>query len=66
MGLTVLLNVDVDSQNADHLSQDEGQASKVEGPAIGVVALLILITLCAWVTSVGRDVHYHPDDVAEA
>lgn len=63
--LLVLLNVDVDSEDAHHLSQDEGQAAKVEGPAVRVMPLLILILLGGDVTERCRDVHDHSDDVAK-
>ena len=43
--LLVLLNIDVHGENAHHLSQDEGQAAKVERPAVRVVPLLILVLL---------------------
>lgn len=43
--LLVLLNVDVDGEDSNHLGQDEGQAAEVEGPTIGVVPLLVLILL---------------------
>ena len=63
--LLVLLDVDVDGEDAHHLGQDEGQAAKVEGPAVGVVPLLVLVFLGGDVAQCCRDVHDHSDDVAE-
>lgn len=64
--LLVLLDVDVYRQHAHHLSQDEGQPAKVEGPAVGVLPFLILVLLWGNVTQSGRNVHYHTNDVTQA
>ena len=66
MRLAAALDVDVDGQHADHLGQDERQPAEVEGPAVRVVVLLLLVPLRARLARVGRDVHDHPDDVAQA
>lgn len=62
--LLVLLDVDVDGQHGHHLGHDEGQRAEVEGPAVVVLALLVLALLVAGVARVARDVDDNPDDVA--
>lgn len=66
MRLAAALDVDVDGQHADHLGQDEGQAAEVEGPAVRVVVLLLVVPLRARLARVRRDVHDDADDVAQA
>lgn len=64
--LLVLLNVDVDGEDADHLSEDEGQAAEVERPAVRVMPLFILVLLGGDVAQRCGDVDDHSDDVAKA
>ena len=63
--LLVLLDVDVDGQHPHHLGHDEGQASEVEGPTVGVLPLLVLVLLRRDVAQCSRDVHDHTNDVAQ-
>ena len=64
--LLVLLDVNADGQHGHHLGRDEGQRAEVEGPAIVVLALLVLALLVARVSGVAGDVNDDPDDVAQA
>lgn len=64
--LLVLLDVDVYRQHAHHLSQDEGQPAEVEGPAVGVVPLLVLVLFGRDVAECRRDVYNDAYDVAQA
>lgn len=64
--LFVLFNVDVDSKDPHHFSQDEGQTTEVERPAVGVMPLFILVFFGGDITESCRDVDNHPNDVAEA
>lgn len=63
--LLVLLDVDVDSQHPHHFSHNEGKASKVKGPTIGVLPFLILILLRRNVPQRSRDVDNHTNYVAQ-
>lgn len=42
--LSVFLYEDMDSQDTDHLSQHEGQSSKIKRPAVGVTLLVVALT----------------------
>lgn len=64
--LLVLFDVDVDGQNAHHLSHDEGQASEVEGPAVAVGVLLVLVALVTGVAGIAGDVDNDANDVTQA
>jgi hypothetical protein len=64
--LLVLLDVDVDSQDGHHLGHDEGQSSEVEGPAVAVGVLLVLIPLVTGVAGVAGDVDNDANDVTQA
>ncbi len=63
--LLVLLDVDVDSQHPHHLGHDEGQASKVKGPTVGVLPLLVLVLFRRDVPQCSRDVHDHANYVTQ-
>lgn len=60
--LAVPLDVHVDSNNTNHLSNDEGEGTKVERPPIGIALLGVALP---GVPRIGRDVNYDPYDVAE-
>lgn len=63
--LFVLFNVDVHSEDSNRLRDDERESSKVERPAVIVLALLVLIALVAGITSVAGDVNDDPNNVAQ-
>lgn len=61
----MLFNVDVHSEDSNRLRDDERESSKVERPAVIVLALLVLIALVAGITSVAGDVNDDPNNVAQ-
>lgn len=64
--LFVFLNVYVDRENAHGLSYDEGERAKVEGPAVVVLVLPVLVLLVAGISRIAGDVDNDADDVAQA
>ena len=60
--LPVFLYEHMDRQHAHHLSQHEGQSSKIKRPAVGVALLVVAL---AGVTWVGWYVHDDANDVTE-
>lgn len=60
--LPVLFYEHMHCQHTNHLCQHKGQSSKIEGPAIGVALLIVILT---GVTRVGRYVHNYANDVTE-
>lgn len=64
--LFVFLNVYVDCEDAHGFSDDEGQRAKVEGPAVVVLVLPVLVLLVAGISCIAGDVDDDADDVAQA
>lgn len=63
--LFVPLNVDVDGKYGHCLSHNERQGTEVEGPAVGVGVLLVVVTLVVGVAGIAGDVDDDADDVAQ-
>lgn len=64
--LFVFLNVNVDGEDADGLGHDEGEGAEIEGPAVIVLALPVLVFLVAGISCVAGDEDDDADDVAQA
>lgn len=64
--LFVLLNVNVDGEDADGLGHDEGESAEIEGPAVIVLVLPVLVFLVAGVSCVAGDEDDDADYVAQA
>lgn len=63
--LFAFLDVDADGEDGDGFSHDERQGTKVERPAVVVVALLVFVALVTGVAGVTGDVNNDADDVAQ-
>lgn len=64
--LFVFLNVEVDCEDSHRLGHNEGKCAKVEGPAVVVLVLAVLVFLVAGIARVAGDVDDDSDDVAQA
>lgn len=63
--LFVFLDVEVDCEDSHRLGHNEGKRAEVEGPAIVVLVLAVLVLLVAGITRVAGDVDNDSDDVAQ-
>lgn len=64
--LFVFLNVYVNCENTHGFSYDEGECAKVEGPAVVVLVLPVLVLLVTGISRIAGDVNNDADDVAQA
>lgn len=62
--LFVLLDVNVDRQNAHGFGHNERESPEVEGPAVVILVLLVLVFLVTGISSITGDVNNDTDDVA--
>lgn len=63
--LFVFLDVKVDGEDTHRLGNDEGERAEVEGPAVVVLVLALLVLLVAGIARVAGDVDNDSDDVAQ-
>ena len=66
MGVLVLFDVQMHGEHAHQLGGDEGESPRVEGPAVAVVALALLILPVTGVARIAGDEDDDADDVAQA
>lgn len=62
----VFLNVEVNCEDSYRLGHNEGKSTEVEGPAVVVLVLAVLVFLVAGIARVAGDVDDDSDDVAQA
>lgn len=61
----VFLDVDVDGEDGHSFGYNEGEGAKVEGPAVGVSVLLVIITFVTGISCIAWDVDDDANDVAQ-